>query len=249
MTHFSGHLRQYLYISFALLITACGGGDGGVIPGGELPPGGEPPAGCDTPLTVDYVNNEFLTEDLFVLGGFSASDTVVVHQDGNQGNTYDIDTIILSRVTHTSGNTLAISTSVHATSNVTSDTYMVFYVDVDKNATTGQLIDGIGADVLIIDNPPTNGASAPITARAQVWNGSSWVGLPKLGITSATASYFAGCTLGLSIYVPLSQDIELLYAKDVRGVMKLIRLTNGDPNTPVAEPAVDTTSVFDFMVP
>lgn len=62
-------------------------------------------------------------EDLFVLGGFTASNTTLIHEDGNQGNTYDIDTIILSRVVHTSGNTLAVSTSVHATNNVSADTY------------------------------------------------------------------------------------------------------------------------------
>ena len=239
MIYFTDYIKYYLFTGLILLVTSCGGG------------GGSSTAGCDTQLTVDYVNNEFLTEDQFVLGLFTASGTTLIHEDGDQGNTFDIDKIILSRVTHTSGNTLAISASTYATSYPSSDTYMVFYIDVDKDAATGQLIDGIGADILILDNLPNDGPSSPVIARVQEWNAtnSSWVGTPRLGTLSATASYHAGCTLGISIYIPLSEGLEELYAMEVRGVMKLIRLTNGDPNTPVAVPAVDSTSVFDFMVP
>lgn len=237
MIHFAGYLKYYLLISAVLLVTACGGG------------GGSPTLGCDTPLSVRYVNNEFLTEAIFVNGLFSASGTAVIHQDGNQGNTFDIDTIILSRVTHPSGNTLALSVGTYATGYPTVDTDMVFYIDVDKDAATGQLIDGIGADILILDNLPSDGPSSPVASRVQTWNGSSWVGTPRLGTLSATSSYYAGCSLGLSIYVPLSEGLDTLYAMDVRGVLKLIRLIDGDPNTPVAVPAVDSTSVFDFTVP
>lgn len=241
MANFIKYFQSYLSISLIFLVSACGGGSS--------------PASCDTPHTVEYVNNEFLTEDMFVLGGFTASNTTLIHEDGNQGNTFDLDSIILSRVTltsnSTSGNSLAISVGTYATGYTSSDTYMAFYVDVDKDPATGLLIDGIGADVLILDNLPTDGPSSPFTAGFQTWNDtdSLWAAAPKLGTLATTASYFSGCTLGLSIYIPLYEGLDTLYGQNVRGVMKLIRLTNGDPNTPVAAPAVDSTSVFDFMVP
>ena len=241
MSLFTDHIKYFLLIGSILLVTACGGGGGGSLS-----------ASCDTPLTVGYVNNEFLTDEQFVSGLFSASGTTLIHEDGNQGNAFDIDKIILSRVTHTSGNTLAVSASTYATGFTSSDTYMVFYIDVDNEAATGQLIDGIGADVLILDDLPrsSGGSPPPVISRVQAWSDSSWLGMPRLpGTLSATASYHAGCTLGLSIYVPLSEGLEALYTKDVRGVMKLIRLTDGDPNTPVAAPVVDSTSFFDFTVP
>jgi len=238
MANFIKYFQSYLSISLIFLVSACGGGS-------------SPAASCDTPHTVEYVNNEFLTEDLFVLDGFSASDTTLIHDDGNQGNTFDLDSIILSRVTHTSGNSLAISVGTYATGYTSSDTYMVFYIDVDKDANTGQKIDGIGADVLILDNLPNDGPPSPVTAGFQTWDSLSnrWVGATLLVSFATTASYFSGCTLGISIYIPLYEGLEALYAMNVSGVMKLIRLTNGDPNTPVAAPAVDSTTVFDFMVP
>lgn len=242
MTKNINHIQNYLLISLVLLLTACGGGS-------------SPAASCDTPHTVEYVNNEFLTEDMFVLGGFSASNTTLIHEDGNQGSTFDLDSIILSRVTltsnSTSGDSLAVSVGTYATGYTSSDTYMVFYIDVDKDAATGQLIDGIGADVLILDNLPNDGPSSPVTAGFQTWNdtNSLWEAAPRLGTLATTASYFSGCTLGLSIYIPLYEGLDTLYGMNVRGVMKLIRLTSGDPNTPVAAPAVNSTSVFDFMVP
>ena len=240
MINFTNHIKCFALISSVLLVTSCGGG------------GGSSTSGCDTPLTVDYVNNEFLTNDQFYVGQFVASGTTLIHEDGDQGNAFDIDRIILSRITHPSGNTLALSVSTYATSYTPSDANMVFYIDVDKDAATGQLIDGIGADLLILDNLPIgSGFTSLATARVQIWDSvsGSWLGAPTLGILSATASYHAGCTLGLSIYVPLSEGLDTLYTMPVRGVLKLIRLTNGDPNTPVAVPAVDSTSVFDFVVP
>lgn len=240
MANFIKYFHNYLSISLIFLVSACGGGS-------------SPAASCDTPHTVEYVNNEFLTEDMFVLGGFTASNTTLIHEDGNQGNTFDLDSIILSRVTltstSTSGDSLAVSVGTYATGYTSSDTYMVFYIDVDKSATTGQLIDGIGADVLIIDNLPSDGPSSPPTDGFQIWSGTSWGAATKLGTLATTASYFSGCTLGISIYIPLYEGLDTLYGMPVRGVMKLIRLTNGDPNTPVAAPAVDSTSVFDFTVP
>lgn len=221
-------------LTIATVITACGGGGGGAT------------TDCDTALTVSYVENEFLNELVFTNNNFSASDTTLVYSDGNQGNTYDIDKIIISRTTHPDGNSLALSYSVFATTDPSTDTYTLLFLDEDNNPATGASVGGgstLGAEGLIVD--PNFAASG--TAGYWKWNGTSWVAQAKLGTLSSAASYFSGCTLGLAVYAPLYSGLDALYATNVRGLMMLMTLTGGNPNNPTS--IIDTTSEFDFMIP
>lgn len=232
------HYRMFLFlIGLSFVLTACGGGGGGSTD-------------CDTPLTVNYVNNEFLTEDLFVLGGYSASDTTLIHMDGNQGSPFDIDRIILSRITHTSGNSLALSYSIYATTSPSNDTFIALYIDTDNNQATGEIIGNIGADALILDDGNIFSVNSPfLFDNYYEWNGvgDNWDAQVKLGSLSGSASYFEGCTLSSAVYAPLYSGLEALYATNVRGVMKIITLSDADPNTPTG--VIDSTTEFNFMIP
>ncbi|HEC18932.1 MAG TPA: hypothetical protein ENI97_06260 [Gammaproteobacteria bacterium] len=233
-------LKAYLSIGITLLVSACGGGGGS---SGD----------CDTPLTVAYVENEFNTKDNFVLGGFTASNTTLVHQDGDQGNTFDIKDIILSKTSHDHGNSLALSYSIQGTSTPPDDTFVAFYIDTDKNASTGQAIDGIGADVLILDDAEVLQVSLPLGVfftGYHVWNDSTMQWEPQsspMGGITSTASYLYGCSLNLAVYAPVYTGMDSLYGRPASGVMKLMRLSAGDPDSPIAE--LDSTTVFDFTVP
>ncbi|GMR16485.1 MAG: hypothetical protein BMS9Abin31_0822 [Gammaproteobacteria bacterium] len=243
MTHFRNFTRHSFFITVSLFITACGGGGNGS------------PSVCDSPLTVQYVDKEFSTEDTFVLGKYTASNTTIIHQDGNQGNTFDIDTIILSRITHTSGNSLALSYSIHATTSPTNnDTFVAFYIDTDNLVSTGESMNGIGADAVILDSAELLNVSLPLSVnleRFQIWKtaANEWLPQPTLGTLNSSASYLNQCSLNLAVYTPLYQGLSALSGKSVRGVMKLIRLTNADPDTPVATAVLDSTAVFNFAVP
>jgi len=221
-------------IIFLVFITACGGGGSG----GEI-------ANCDNALTVNYVNNKFASEPLF--DNYTVSGTTLIHADGNQGNSFDIDSIILSRTSYSSdtvnGNSLALSYSVFTTLTPTSNTYIAFYMDVDNDANTGEAVGGIGAEVLILD-----GLGASETqSNAYGYIENSWVAAPKLGTLASTASYFKGCTLGVAVIAPLYEGLDLLYGANLTGVMQLISLNNSDPNMRAEQ--FDTTSNFSFTVP
>lgn len=214
----------------ALLVSACGGGS----------------TGCDTPLTVAYVTNELTTEPLFTNHNISVADTTLIHEDGNQGNTYDIDRILLSRIKADDGDTLAISYSAYATQDAPPGSYMAFYIDTDNNIDTGFGPGVIGADALILDEVgETNGAG--ILNSYFSWQASGWLAHDTLGFTSSTASYFAGCSLGLAIYIPWYEGLATLNLADANGMMMLTTFSENDPNKPNSP--IDTTGLFSFSFP
>ena len=213
-----------------LSLAGCGGG------------GSNDSSGCDTPLDVDYVNQQLTTEPLFTSHQITPANTKLIHEDGNQGKSYDIDRIILSRITAVQGETLAMAYSVYAKQQAPSAAFMAFYIDTDGIDTIGDPT--FGAEVLILD-PLSDGSGTMYPYY--VWKADSWVPGTKLGSIDTTASYFAGCSLALAVYVPWYQGLAELGSTNARGVMKLMTFTNDDPakpNTPI-----DTTKTFDFSFP
>ena len=220
---FLQHAAIFTFILFYL--SGCGGGGGN--------------SNCDEALTVNYIENKFATS----FPGFTESGTSIVHSDGNQGNTYDIDAVAISRTTFNSDDSLAFSYTIYATTQPSNETYIAFYIDSDKNATTGMAINTMGADSLMIN---TAGGSAN---GYYLWNDStnSWNKQSILGALSSNASYFQGCSYSTTIYAPLFTGLSSLYSTPVTGVVRVMTIGGSDPNNITS--ILDSSSQFDFTIP
>jgi hypothetical protein len=219
----------FIITACSFLLSACGGGGGG---------------SCDTPLTVDYVETKLTTDPQFTSHNITVSATKLIHSDGNQGNSYDIDQIILSKISATDGDTLALAYSAYASQDAPTGSYTAFYIDTDGDTGTGGGPNGIGAEVLILDPVSHSGS---VTAGYYTWSGTNWVwGSTLGGGTSSTASYHAGCTLGLAIYIPWFNGPASLDLSNAHGLMMLTTFLDSTPNTPIP---IDATSVFAFSFP
>lgn len=215
-----------VFLVAAVVLAACGGGSGGG-------------SACDDALTVSYLQNIFVTD----FPGFTESNSTIVYTDGNQGNTFDIDVVGLSRISHSDGNSLAFSYTIHGTAIPPADTYIAFYIDTDKNSMTGMSVDTMGADALVVN------AAGGSANGYYLWNQStvSWVKQPILGTLASNASYYQGCTYSTTVYAPLYTGLSSLYGANVRGVVLLITISGSDPTSVTSIP--DGTAIFDFTVP
>jgi hypothetical protein len=207
------------------LLSACGGSGSG---GGST--------NCDEALTVSYIQNVITG-----FPGFTESNTQIIHTDGNQGNTYDIDVVAVSRTTHNTNDSLAFSYTVYGTATPPAGTYSAFYLDTDKNALTGMTVDTMGADALVVNAP---GGSAN---GFYLWSGSSWIKQPVLGSLSSNASYFQGCTHSTTVYAPLYSGLSSLYSTPVSGIVVILTIPGSDPT--IITSILDASSQFDFTVP
>jgi len=215
-------LRITIAIIISLFLSACGGGGGN---------------NCDEALTVGYIQNQFATDFL----GFTESGSTIVHTDGNQGNTSDIDVVAVSRTAYNSDNALAFSYTIYGTAAPSNGTYIAFYIDTDKNALTGMTIDTMGADALVVN---TAGGSAN---GYYLWDGSSWVKQTVLGTLSSSASYFQGCNYSTTIYAPLYSGLSSLYSAPVTGIVMALTISGSDPTNVTS--ILDTSSQFNFTMP
>jgi len=204
-------------------LSSCGGGGGGS-------------ASCDEVLNVSYIQNKITG-----FPGFTESNTTIVHSDGNQGNTYDVDLIAVSRTTYNMNDSLAFSYKVYGTAAPPAGTHGAFYLDTDKNAVTGMSIGTMGADALVVNAPGGNANGYFL------WNGSSWVKQSTLGILSSNGSYFQGCTYSTTVYAPLYSGLSSLYATPVTGIFRIVTIPGSDPT--VTTSILDESSQFDFTVP
>lgn len=221
--------RINTFILILPLMSACGGSSDGDGSGSN----------CDDALTVNYIQNT-ITDYV----GFSESNTTIVHNDGNQGSTYDINEVAVSRISYDSNNSLAFSYTVYGTNEPASGTYIAFYLDTDKNAATGLSITGtMGADALVV-NAPGGDANG-----FYLWDGidSSWVKQSVLGSLASNASYFQGCTYSTTVYAPLYSGLSDLYGTDVTGIVFIVTIPASDPK--VVTSILDASSQFDFTVP
>lgn len=209
-------------ILLLFFLSACGGGGGSSI--------------CDEALTVNYIQNE-----IAAFPGFTESNTTIVHTDGNQGNTYDIDVVAVSRIIHNTNDSLAFSYTVHGTAAPPTGTHGAIYLDTDKNAGTGLVIGTIGADALIVN------AAGGSANGFYLWNGSSWIRQSVLGTLASNASYFQGCTYSTTVYAPLYSGLSALYSTSVTGIVRIMTIPGSDPTTITS--ILDQSSQFEFTVP
>ena len=204
------------------IFCSCGGGGGS--------------SAFDLELTVEYIQNK-----INGYPGFSESGTSIVHTDGNQGNTYDINLVAVSKISHTSGDSLAFSYTVYGTAAPPTGTHGAFYIDTDKSALTGMSVGTMGADALVVNAP---GGSA---RGFYLWNGSSWDLQSTLGISESYASYHQGCTYSTTVYAPLFNGLSDLYGTDANGIVQVVTIPGSDPG--VITSILDTSSQFDFTIP
>lgn len=200
--------------------------------------GGGGGGSCNEALSVEYIENKFATE----FAGFVESNTTIVHMDGNQGNTYDIDLVAVSRTLFNSTDeSLAFSYTVHGATTVSDTTYIAFYLDTDKNMATGAAYDTLGLDALVINAP------GGIASGYYLWNGSGWSRQSVIGLLGSDASYYQGCKYSTTIYAPLYNGLSSLYATDVSGIVMVQTINGSDPGDFVT--IHDFSSVFEFTVP
>lgn len=228
-----GRMSRFVPGLLALLVTACGGGGDG--------------ASCDTPLTTAYVDNALTSKDIFVSHNITPSNSRLIHEDGNQGNSYDIDRIILTDVSTPDGDTLAISYSAYATQEAPPGAYMAFYIDADGNVDSGYQPGVLGAEELILDSVGAGG-SGPLYLY-YTWQGGNWqagTDLPLVPVSS-TGNYYAGCSLGLAIYIPWYEGLANRTFTNARAVMMLLTYENMEPPTP--KDIIDSSAPFTFSFP
>lgn len=221
-------------------ITACGGSSGGSSNGEEI--------------TVAYVDNK-ITTSFAPHGTYTASGTVLVHDDGYQGNSIDIGRVILSKINSSAtGETLAVAFSHQLATTPADGTFAAFYIDTDNDPLTGKAVTGndsvtIGADVLFLDlhSFDTDGSSSITYSSYHVWSQSQsrWQAQSH---SYSTASYYDGFSINKAVFASNSSGVvDLLGATGVKGVFTAQLLPGGDPNAVSA--TLDATDSFSFDIP
>ncbi len=216
-----------------LLMSSCGGGD----TSGEL-----------EPLTVEYVENVLQTESS---DSFELINTSLVHENGIQNKTVDLNRLVLSKVILPSSETaFSWSISIKRPHEPEPNMVVMFYVDLDNDALTGQAVEGVGAELLFLDNDVFS-YDTPHIKSHYYWTGSQW------------ASVTVSASLGFYDYQSISPDSFLLRAvyvytdtnnisgifshSSVRGVLMVQKVASDDPNDILSD--VDSTSMFTFSLP
>jgi hypothetical protein len=238
-------MRKSLVLLGPLLltgITACGGG--GDSSGGSGDPSGEE-------ITVAYVENK-INNDWGTPGSYTANGTVLVHDDGYQGNSIDVGRVILSKINSSAtGETLAVGFSHKLASAPANGTFAAFYIDTDNDPATGKTVTGsddvsIGADVLFLDQHAfdTDGSSHIISSYFYTWAG-SWV--PQTA-SYGTGSYYEGFSISRALFASNSNGVpDLLGVTEAKGVFTAQLMPDGDPNA--VSSTIDTTESFSFDFP
>lgn len=175
-------------------------------------------------ITVDEVNS-FLDEY-----GLTGRNTHIVHEDGfgNGGDEMDIGRVILSRI---SGeyyyDDIFYGFDVKFSgdeSEFADDITMVLYLDTDQNSATGMAINGIGADVRLVDT----GSNNTLTSGVGVWDDSAhaWDEAPGGG----SSDYGFDVAGGAHAYAAIYSTNDLL-TEDAEGVLSLEVLTSDNSGT------------------
>lgn len=217
---------RLISLVFVILTVAFGGCDSG---GSSSSQG----------LTIDYVENELHLE------GYSTSGTAVIYEGSPSGSTYEFNRVIISKVNNTTNDTLAYAYSLTHPQLVDKTRFVAFYIDTDYDPDSGESIEGIGADRLLLDT--TIFESSPASYEYFIWSGSQWDGQSVDG-SGITISWDQGSTT-LSINVPVYLNISDLFGLiDAKGVFTVRTLNNGDPND-INATTLATTTVFTFNTP
>jgi len=212
-----------------ILLAGCSSDDGG---------GG---VSTSQQLTVDYVKRELQIE------GFATSGATVIYDSESQGSDYEFTRVVVSKVSNAEGESLAYAYSLVHPSLVDYSRFVAFYIDVDNNPGTGQLIEGIGADRLLLDT--TIFESSTFSWEYFIWSEgqSQWFGQDVNGLSTSIISEEANGTL--SINVPYYVNIEdLLGLTGAKGIFAVRTFENGDPND-INATTQGATAVFTFNTP
>ena len=227
MTYKQLLIRTIILVIFTML-AGCGGGssDGLSVSNQEL--------------TVQYVERELQLE------GYTTAETSVIYESP-QSATYEFKRIIISKVNNTDGDTLAYAYSLIHPPVVENSRFVAFYIDIDNDPATGESIEGIGADRLLLDT--TIFESSPIDGEYFVWSDvqSQWINQAVNGTSLSISSEERGGTL--SINVPYYENINDLFGlSNVKGVFTVRTFVNGSPSD-INAVTLAATTVFSFNTP
>lgn len=217
-------------LSAQLLSSCSSGGDSGS-------------SSCPT-LTDQYLQQQLTGNPRYE--GVNFLETKLIHDDGNQGADYDIDRIVLTRVSHdTLGDTLALSYGGYG-GEPDFVIHAALYIDVDNNTATGQIVDDIGADMLLVDT-----IIYDISRPSPVY---SWDNIDSLWISHTGSVTDSGgnfqCGYGIRYLMAWSSVLasNRLDLSQARGIMKLLTYDNNDPNNGLIS-QTDSTASFAFSFP
>ena len=196
-------------------------------------------------LTVEFVNSD-LHQD-----GYATTGTALVHDDGLQGDSYDFGRVVVSRVSWTEAATplesLAYAYRLNHPAALNQSHIVAFYIDTDGEVSTGQLIEGIGADHVLYNGSLFE--SNWFNSDYAIWSeaNSTWEGQPISG--SSSSALYKGSTSSIVINVPAFVGIsELFGLTDAKGVLTVRTLVNDDANDPNSQ-TLGASSPFTFSTP
>ena len=198
---------------------------------------------CPT-LTAQYLQQQLTGTPRYE--GLNFLETKLIHDDGNQGADYDIDRIVLTRVSYdTLGDTLALSYGGYG-GEPDFPIHAALYIDVDSNTATGQIVDDIGADILLVDTIIYD-ISRPSPVYS--WDNIDARWLSQTGSVIDSGGNFQ-CGYGIRYLMAWSSVLasDQLDLSQARGIMKLLTYDNNDPNNGLIS-QTDTTGSFAFSFP
>lgn len=242
-------LPALIILSVLIFLSACGDDDestNGIFK--VVTEENESTGGNPEDITVAYVENE-ITQDFYPPNSYTASNTVMVHDDGYQDNDIDIGRVILSKInSNATGETLAIAFSFKQSITPADGTFAAFYIDTDNDPLTGKPVEGIGADALFLDLhsfDPDGTSEIYDFSHFHIWSGTQWL---SQGGTYSTASYYSGRSINTAVFASNSSSIpNLLGMTSVTGVFTVQLIPTGDPNR--VSSTIDTTDTFSFDFP
>lgn len=221
-------VTRLLAVTLATLVVgACSGGDD-AFTGGE----GQITISNFEPAIQDY--------------GVAISGAVLLHEDGVQGGSIDLDRVMLGKATAQGiTDTLALGYSLRVSSTPPAKTFVAFYIDSDNDDQTGEPIAGIGADHLFIDDHAFTNDNTDLYGNYYMWTGTQWLSQDS----GSVGSYYHGTSLTRGVIMPISSSLgsNLFGKQDISGVLMVRNFLNSNPQTAVS--TLDQTSVFTFSVP
>ncbi len=225
-------MKLLFSLMIIILFAGCSGGDSdsdGMSAGGQG-------------LTAEYVEKELQIE------GYATVETSVIYEGDPQSSTYEFKRIIISKVTNADGGeSLAYAYSLVHPPVIDNTRFVAFYIDVDNDPNTGESIEGIGADRLLLDT--TIFESSPFDGQYFIWSEaqSQWGNQPINGTSLVITDQESGSTS--SINVPFYANIDDLFGlSGAKGVFAVRVFTTGNPGD-INAATLAATTVFTFNTP
>lgn len=174
------------------------------------------------------------------------SGAALLHEDGLQGGSIDLDRVMLGKTTAQGvTDSLALGYSLRLSNSPPSRTFVAFYIDSDNDPLTGEPVAGIGADHLLIDDHAFDNNNSDLYSNYYIWSGTQWLGQDN----GSVGSYYQGTSLKRGVIVPVSNTLgsNLFGLQNIQGVIMVRNFINSNPNS--VNSTIDETSVFTFSIP